>query len=256
MGGEEQLQPRLEHPVVADAGAARISFEDAAAAIVDEIEQPSASDNASRSAIECDRTWRPEMTAPTLPALPAPGVYTFDPVHTFIIFAARHVIVGMVRGRFGEVEGSVTIDRDPGACTVRVSIATASIETHNAQRDADLRGPDFFHADRFPTIRYEGRGVERSADGWVVNGELTIRDVTRPAPLEFKYNGVSNSPGRPDRVGFHGRASVKREDFGMARDLLVEIGARSDRPDVWIEIDAEALAVTESGDAQAIGSLR
>ena len=187
------------------------------------------------------------MTATTSPTLPAPGVYAFDPVHTFLIFAARHVIVGMVRGRFGELEGSVTIDPDLGACAVGVSIDAASIETHNATRDADLRGPDFFHVEQYPTIRYEGHGVERSADGWVVNGALTVRDVTQLVSLEFKYNGVSRSPGQPDRIGFHGRASVKREDFGMTRDLLVEIGARSDRPDTWIEIDAEAIAVTEPG---------
>jgi polyisoprenoid-binding protein YceI len=64
-----------------------------------------------------------------------------------------------------ELEGTVTIERDPGASTIRVSIDAASLGTHNAKRDADLRGPDFFHTDRYSTIRYERHGVEPSPDG-------------------------------------------------------------------------------------------
>ena len=75
-----------------------------------------------------------------------------------------------------------------------------------------------------------------------MDGSLTIRDVTQLVPLEFTFNGTAAAdPGAPRRVGFHATVAVKRADFGMKRELLAETGFESSAPDVWIEIDAEAL---------------
>lgn len=177
-------------------------------------------------------------------SLPSPGTYALDPPHTVIYFAAQHKIVGKVRGRFDKMIGKLVVAKDPAACSVEVSIEAASIDTQNGVRDGDLRGPDFFDATGFPTITFRGKGIRKSGDGWVVDGALTIRDVTKPVPLAFKFSGTAAAEaGKAARVGFHATAAVKRADFGMRRELLAEIGLESAAPDVWIEIDSEALEV-------------
>jgi len=166
-----------------------------------------------------------------------------DRPHRFIYFAAHHLMVGLVRGRFDKMTGTLVVAKDPADCSVDVSIDVASLSTQNAIRDADLRGPDFFDATTFPTATYRGRGIHRSGDGWVIDGSLMIRGVSKVVPLAFKFNGTAPpEPGKPSRVAFHATAATKRADFKMTRDLLSEIATQSARPDVWLEIDSEALA--------------
>ena len=181
----------------------------------------------------------------TAPSLPPAGEYAVDPTHTFVYFAARHQVVGTVRGRFDKFSGRVTVSRDPGACAVDVSIEAASVSTQNSERDQHLRSPDFFDSAKYPVIRYQGRGIRKSGDGWEMLGTLSVRGVEREVPLKFTFKGVAPpQPGKPNRVAFRATADVRRADFGMTHDLLAEIGKPSANPDVWLEIDAELL---ESG---------
>ncbi len=184
-------------------------------------------------------------------ALPAPAAYRLDPPHTFVWFKAQHKVVGAVRGRFDRTAGIVVVSKEPAECSIDVSIDSASLSTQNPVRDADVKGPDFFDAAKFPTVTYRGKGIRRSGRGWVMDGTLTIRGVGRTVPLDFAFNGLAPAQaGRPERVAFHATAAVQRAAFGMARDLLDEIGKQSKAPDVWIEIDAEALrepAATPAG---------
>lgn len=175
--------------------------------------------------------------------LPQIGAYALDPPHTFASFAAQHLVVGMVRGRFDKISGTITVSKNLAACAVEVSIEVPSVSTQNGIRDEDLRSDHFFDAAKFPVMTYAGRGIHRSGKGWVMDGSLTIRGVTKTVPLTFQFRGVAPAkPGQPARVAFHASAAVRRADFGMTYELLDEIGAVSSRPDVWIEIDAEALA--------------
>jgi len=181
--------------------------------------------------------------APKTSALPQPGSYAIDSPHTFLYFSAQHKMVGMVRGRFDKMSGTLVSAKDPAACRVDVTIETASVSTQNAIRDEDLRSDAFFHAEKFPTMEYHGQGIRRSGPGWVMDGSLTIRGISKVVPLTFEFKGVAPpQAGQPARVAFHARAAVKRADFGIVRDLPSDIGPSSSRPDVWIEIDAEALA--------------
>ncbi|MGD0437333.1 MAG: YceI family protein [Bryobacteraceae bacterium] len=181
--------------------------------------------------------------APTR-ALPAPGAYEIDPVHTFAYFGAWHHVVGLVRGRFEKVTGTITVAQDPAACSVDIKIDTASISTQNTERDEDLRSPAFFDVKKFPAMTYQGRGVRRaSGNSWTMDGALTIRGVTKMVPLTFTFKGLfpDTPPGEPARAAFHASAATKRGDFGMTRDNLMELGASpTGRPDVAIEIDVEA----------------
>jgi polyisoprenoid-binding protein YceI len=179
--------------------------------------------------------------------LPEPATYNIDPAHSFAYFGARHHIVGLVRGRFDKVTGTISDAKEPADCAVEISIDTASIDTQVARRDEDLRGPDFFDVKNFPAMTYRGRGIRRSADGsWVMDGSLTIRGVTKEAPLTFQFKGMfpDMPAGQPARASFHATAAVKRGDFGMTRDNLMELGPNPKGPDVEIEIDVEANAST------------
>lgn len=176
-------------------------------------------------------------------AQPAPGTYRLDPPHTFALFAAQHLVVGIVHGRFDKTAGTVVVAKDLADCTVDITIDAASLSTQNTTRDDDLRGPDFFDAAKFPAVTYRGRGVRRSGNGWVIDGTLTIRGVSKVVPLTFTFKGTAPAEaGKPIRIAFQATAAVKRADFNMTRDLLTEIGLQSGKPDVWLQVDSEALA--------------
>lgn len=181
-------------------------------------------------------------------ALPAAGTYQIDPIHSFVYFSAWHHIVGVVRGRFDKVTGTVTASQDPAACAVDVTIATYSISTQNTIRDDDLRGPAFFDVTRFPTMTYSGHGIRRVSGGaWIMDGSLTIRGITKVVPMSFVFKGMFRDmpPGKPARAAFHGTATTKRADFGMTRDNVAELGVPpAPGDDVEIEIDIEANANT------------
>jgi polyisoprenoid-binding protein YceI len=156
-------------------------------------------------------------------------------------------MVGLVRGRFDKVTGTISVAKEPADCALDISIDTASIDTQFARRDEDLRGPDFFDVKTFPSMTYRGRGIEMTADGaWAMDGSLTIRGVTREVPLTFGFKGLfpDTASNQPPRVSFHATAAVKRGDFGMTRDNLMELGPNATGPDVRIEIDVEANAST------------
>lgn len=176
-------------------------------------------------------------------ALPAAGTYTLDPPHTFVVFAARHMVVGMVRGRFDRTSGTLVVANQPADCRLDVTVDVASLSTQNSVRDEDLRGPDFFDAGKYPKATYRGDGIRESDTGWRIDGALAIRGVSVVVPITFTFSGTApDQPGKPHRVAFHGAAATRRADFGMTRDLVSELGPNSKGADVWLEIDAEALA--------------
>ena len=147
------------------------------------------------------------------PALPPPGTYKIDPDHSFAFFSAWHHVVGRVRGRFDKVNGTITVSQDPAACAVDIAIDTATINTQVAERDEDLRGPDFFDVKKFPAMIYRGRGIPPASgvspkSAWVMDGSLTIRDITRVVPLSVYLPRVSGSvPRVPEQSARQTRAS-------------------------------------------------
>ncbi|MFC5864021.1 YceI family protein [Acidicapsa dinghuensis] len=177
------------------------------------------------------------------PELPSSGTYKIDPDHSFVYFSAWHHIVGVVRGRFDKTTGTIIVGRDPAECAVDISIDTATINTQNSERDEDLRGADFFDTKHYPAMTYRGRGIHHDMQGrWVMDGELTIRGITKTVPIVFSFKGAfpDTPAGKPERISFHATAETKRGDFGMVRDNLMELGTSPMKPDVAIEIDVEA----------------
>jgi len=173
---------------------------------------------------------------------PLPGVYMLDSAHTFVEFRTQHLMVGHVRGRFDEVTGSATVAEDPTQSTLDVTVATKSVSTHNATRDADLRSPRFFDVEQFSTMTYRGTSAVPEFDGrWTIDGMLTIGAHTLAVPLSAFVTGIVEDPMGNIRVGIHATAQASRKAFGLLTDLERESGGVLLGKDISILIDAEAL---------------
>lgn len=173
--------------------------------------------------------------------MPVAGVYAIDPVHTFVGFAAQHLVVGRVRGRFERVAGMVTVAEDPLASALEVSVETASVNTLFAARDDDLRSSRFLDASTHPTLTYRSSGVvERPRGEWLVLGELTVRGVTRPVELIVRFEGSISDSSGDARAAFHATGTVTRSQFGLLAELSKEAGSMLIGDDIALEIEAEA----------------
>ncbi|HUZ19002.1 MAG TPA: YceI family protein [Acidimicrobiales bacterium] len=174
--------------------------------------------------------------------VPIPGTYTLDKSHSVVGFVARHVMVAKVRGSFHEVEGSVTVAEDPLESHVEAIVQIASLDTRDEQRDAHLRSADFFDAESHPVMTYRSTKVSpKGHDHWLVEGDLTIKDVTRPVVLDVEFNGASGDPWGGKRIGFSAVTEIDREEFGLTWNVALETGGVLVGKTIKIEIDAEAV---------------
>jgi polyisoprenoid-binding protein YceI len=177
--------------------------------------------------------------------------WQLDPVHTEVGFAVKHLMISTVKGRFAEVQGTVRMnEQDPATAVVEAAIAVASITTGNPERDAHLRSADFFDAERFPTLAFRSRRVEKAADGELrLVGDLTIRDVTREIVLSVSPEGVIQDPWGNRRAGFSGSLRIKRSDFGITWNQWIEAGGVAVGDEVHISIEAELVQAQEKAAA-------
>ncbi|HZI36767.1 MAG TPA: YceI family protein [Acidimicrobiia bacterium] len=174
--------------------------------------------------------------------VPAAGSYALDPSHSQVGFAVRHVMVSKTRGRFSDFAGTVEISENPLESSVAVTIQTASIDTRDEQRDGHLRSGDFFDAEAWPTMTYESRSVRKVGEGrYIVDGDLTIKGVTKPIPLELTFEGGAADPWGGIRIGFSAKAELDREAFGLTWNQALETGGVLVGKKVSIEIEAEAV---------------
>jgi polyisoprenoid-binding protein YceI len=175
-------------------------------------------------------------------AVPAPGTYSLDVSHSQVGFAVRHLMVSKTRGRFSDFAGTVEIAENPLDSSVSVIIQTGSIDTRDEQRDGHLRSGDFFDVEAWPTMAYQSRSVRQVGESrYIVEGDLTIKGVTRPVPLELNFEGGATDPWGGLRVGFSAKAELDREAFGLSWNQALETGGVVVGKKVTIEIEAEAI---------------
>jgi polyisoprenoid-binding protein YceI len=175
--------------------------------------------------------------------IPAPGKYDIDAAHSSVEFIGRHLMITKVRGRFPDVSGTINIAEVPEESSVDVEIQVASVDTGQEQRDEHLRSPDFFHAEKHPTITFRSTKVEPGRkDTWAVTGDLTVRDVTRPVTLDVEFEGAAASPFGDQRVAFSASADVDREDWGLTWNVALETGGVLVGKKVRIELNVQAVA--------------
>jgi len=171
------------------------------------------------------------------------GDYTLDVAHSRLGFSARHAMVTTVRGAFKDFEGTAHIDTaTPANSKVELSIKTASIDTGVEDRDAHLRGDDFFAVESYPEITFTSTDVERDGDDWTITGDLTIKDVTKPISVEFESNGSARDPFGNLRVGFEGHTTLSRKDWGLTWNAALETGGFLVSDKIKLEFDISAIA--------------
>jgi polyisoprenoid-binding protein YceI len=171
--------------------------------------------------------------------LPAPGTWVFDTSHSSVEFVARHLMISKVRGGFGAFSGAVTVADPIDASSVEVTIDAASFSSGDENRDAHVRGEDFLDVERFPNLTFKGSGPRQNGSGWVLPGELTIRDVTRPVELHVEALGVLADPWGNEKAAFSATTEIDREEFGVTWNAALETGGVLVGPKVRIEIDVQ-----------------
>ncbi|MEU6039040.1 YceI family protein [Actinomadura sp. NPDC047616] len=159
-------------------------------------------------------------------------------------------MVARVRGRFGDFTAEIVTADDPLESAVTATIQVASVDTGNADRDAHLRNADFFEADRYPTITYRSTGLRPDGEVFALNGELTIKDVTRPVPLRLELGGFGpdyflEDPSKGARAGFTATGRINRLDFGVGGEGTVPGGAVVLAHSIDITLDIEAVLKTD-----------
>ena len=173
------------------------------------------------------------------PAAPAVATYTIDPVHSELTFRVRHLL-GRVPGTFREWGGTIVMNTaTPSRSSVTVEVKTASVETLKAERDTHLRTPDFFDAQRFPTMTFRSTKVDVKDKAIRMEGDLTIRDKTKPVVLEGAYKGRFKDPWGKMRTAFVASTTINRQEFGVSYNGPFEqIGQIGDEVSIEIAIEA------------------
>ena len=179
------------------------------------------------------------------------ATWIFEPGHTAAEFSARHMMVTNVRGHFKNVRGKLSFDEaDPCSGSVEIEIDARGLSTGEPQRDDHLRSADFLDAERFPKIVFRGQGGRRlGAQDFTVDGDLTVRGVTRKVRLDVHYLGSWSTPWWEDgvdkgpkiRAGFVATTKINRHDFGVSWNSALDNGGIVVGDEVEIVIDAEAI---------------
>jgi len=168
------------------------------------------------------------------------GTWELDPVHSHIGFIARHLMVSKVRGHFTTFHAEVVTAPNPLDSSATATIDLSSVTTGNEMRDNDLRSSNFFDTATHPEMTFRSTGIRRDGDDLVVDGDLTIRGVTKPVSLTVEVNGFGPDPYGGTRAGFSARGEINRNDFGVSFNAPVPGGVMiSER--IQIEIEAEAV---------------
>ena len=167
--------------------------------------------------------------------------WQLDPAHSNVEFAVKHLMIATVRGRFAAVNGTLEVDeKNPTNAKVDVTIAVASIDTRQEQRDAHLRSGDFFDAERFPTMHFVSKRVDGDPRGeFKVVGDLTIRDVTREITLNVTSEGLGKDPWGGYRAGFSATGKVDRREYGLTWNQTLETGGIVVGDEIKLTVDAE-----------------
>ncbi|CCK29037.1 YceI family protein [Streptomyces davaonensis JCM 4913] len=174
--------------------------------------------------------------------LPPPGPWTVDPAHSTVGAVAQHLGISSVRGRFTDFTAVVEVAPDDVAKSrVSAVIRAGSIDTGNAVRDEHLRSADFLDAERYPEITYRSTGLTVRADRWIVHGELALRGVVRPVDLDLAYLGTGSDPWGGTRAAFRATAELRREDFAMNYNQVVQAGIAAIGTTLKVELDVQAV---------------
>jgi polyisoprenoid-binding protein YceI len=187
------------------------------------------------------------ILAAVVVCLAAPGLlhaasWEFDPDHTGVHFKVRHLMISSVRGEFEKVSGRIVYDEaDITKSAADITIDASSVNTRSAERDKDLRSPNFLDVAKHPMITFKSKRVEKAGDGTLkMTGDLTIRGVTKEVVLTVDGpTPAIKDPQGNRRVGGQATTKINRKDFGLVWNAALETGGLAVGDEVEITIDVE-----------------
>jgi polyisoprenoid-binding protein YceI len=174
---------------------------------------------------------------------PPAGTYELDASHTEVGFVARHMLT-KTRGRFTEFSGTIDVGETPESSSVQVDVQTGSVQTNFEQRDGHLKSADFFESDEYPVMSFRSTAIRHTGDtSFELDGDLTIKDVTKPITLKGEFNGWGKDPFDNTKIFAEASTTVEREDWDLTWNVAVETGGFLVGKKVDIVIDVEAVKV-------------
>ncbi|MGX1791513.1 YceI family protein [Microbacterium sp. NPDC055312] len=168
-----------------------------------------------------------------------PGTWVLDPSHSEVTFSVRHMMISKVRGSFGIKNATLTAPENPLDATVDASVDVASVDTKDEGRDNHLRSADFFDVENFPTMEFVSTGARVEDGDFFVDGDLTIRGVTKPVSFEFDFGGFGTDPWGNYKAGASATTVINREDFGLTWNAALETGGVLVGKDITINLDLQ-----------------
>ena len=172
--------------------------------------------------------------------LPPAGTYALDVTHTAVEFSARHMLT-KTRGRFTEFSGTIEVGDTPADSSVRVEIQAASVQTNTVKRDEHLKSGDFLDSEKYPVLTFTSTGVRHTGGtSFELDGDLTIKDVTRPVTLTGEYEGWGPDMQGDPMFSASATAAIDREDWGITWNMAVETGGLLVSKKVELEFEVEA----------------
>lgn len=169
------------------------------------------------------------------------GTWEVDPTHSEVSFSVRHLAISKVKGRFEKFRATFETAENPLDSKVTASAEVASVNTNEPKRDEHLRTSDFFLAEKYPTIDFVSTGVREENGEFFVDGDLTMRGVTKPVAFDFEFGGFGEDPYGNYKAGFTATAVVRREDFGLDWNAPLEkTGGMLVGSDVTITLEVQA----------------
>jgi len=173
--------------------------------------------------------------------------WQLDKAHSSINFSVRHMMISTVRGRFEDFEGTFEVNEaDPSQSKIAVEIQAASINTKEPQRDGHLKSPDFFDVEKYPTITFKSKRVEKVDNQNVrLVGDLTIKDVTKEVVLNVEYAGQAKSPWGTVNAGFTAQTKISRKEWGLTWNVALETGGVLVGDEITISIELEIVKQAE-----------
>lgn len=173
------------------------------------------------------------------------GKWVLDPTHSEVGFHVRHMMVSKVRGSFGVKSATLIASDNPLDFVLHATVDAASVNTNLQTRDDHLRSVDFLDVERFPTMEFVSSGARVSGDEFLVDGDLTIRDVTRSITFQVELGGFGYDTDKVYRAGASAKTTIDREDFGLTWSATLETGGLVVGKEVTILLELEGFLTEE-----------
>jgi polyisoprenoid-binding protein YceI len=169
------------------------------------------------------------------------AIYKIDADHSDIMFKVKHLMIATATGVFKKFDATLEVDEeDLSNAKVEFEADVDSIDTKNEQRDAHLKGDDFFNAEQFPKLTFKSTSIEsEGGNEYTLNGNLTVRDITKPVSLKVEYNGQITDPWGMERMGFEVSGKINRREFGLKWSAVTEAGGIVVADDVKLAMNVE-----------------